>query len=222
MLTLYGHPLSSYTQKVLIALYEIGAPFTFRMIDLGDEADRALMASIEPMGRMPGLRDEARGVTLSQSSVMIEYLDRHYPGPQHLLPPDPDEALAARQWDRFFDFQIMQMVQQVVDARLFMGSGAEGAMTAFVHGKLDLAYAALDRHLTGRDWAAGGYGLAECAASPSLFYAGILRPFDAYPALSAYFERLVERTSFHRARTEALPWLKYFPFSDLAPARFLP
>ena len=32
MLALYGHHFSSYTQKVLIALYENGTPFEFREI----------------------------------------------------------------------------------------------------------------------------------------------------------------------------------------------
>lgn len=31
-LTLYGHPFSSYTQKVLIALYENSTPFEFRSL----------------------------------------------------------------------------------------------------------------------------------------------------------------------------------------------
>lgn len=31
-LALYGHPFSSYTQKVLIARYENGTPFEFRGI----------------------------------------------------------------------------------------------------------------------------------------------------------------------------------------------
>ena len=31
-LIIYGHPFSSYTQKVLIALYENATPFEFRLI----------------------------------------------------------------------------------------------------------------------------------------------------------------------------------------------
>ncbi|WP_347265747.1 glutathione S-transferase family protein [Paracoccus sp. (in: a-proteobacteria)] len=222
MLTLFGHPLSSYTQKVLTGLYETGVAFNFHHIDLGRDEDRAQMARIEPMGRMPGLQDAARGVILSQSSVMIEYVDRHYPGRQRLLPMDPDAVLLARQWDRFFDFQINGMMQQIVDARLFMAPEAEAAVTALVRARLDLAYAALERHLRGREWAAGDFGLADCAAAPALYYAGILQPFEAHPALAAYFERLLARPSFHRARTEALPWLHLFPFADLLPARFRP
>ncbi|MDS9467017.1 glutathione S-transferase family protein [Paracoccus sp. MBLB3053] len=221
MLTIYGHPLSSYSQKVLIALYEIGVPFTFRQVDLGDEADREVMASIEPMGLMPGLKDTARGVILSQSSVIIEYVDLHYPGELRLLPEEPDLTLFVRQWDRFFDFQIMQVTQRLVDARLFMEKATEEPIAIFARERLERAYAALDHHLRDREWVAEQFGLADCAAAPSLFYAGILNPFHGYPALSAYFERLLARPSFHRARTEALPCLKYFPFPELIPARFL-
>ena len=32
LLALYGHLFSSYTQKVLVALYEIGTPFESRCI----------------------------------------------------------------------------------------------------------------------------------------------------------------------------------------------
>ncbi|MGA0613354.1 glutathione S-transferase family protein [Paracoccus sp. KR1-242] len=220
MLTIYGHPLSSYTQKVLVALYETGAPFTFHQIDLGQEEDRALMAGIEPMGLMPGLKDHARGVILSQSSVMIEYVDRHYPGKVRMLPADPDAALSARQWDRFFDFQVMQVMQTIVSARLFMGEGVEEPVGRFVHDRLERAYVALDHHLKGREWAAGDFGLADCAAAPALFYAGMIHPFAGHPALAAYFERLLARPSFQRARTEAVPWLQYFPFPELVPQRF--
>ena len=32
-LIIYGHPFSSYTQKVLIALYENATPFEFRLLE---------------------------------------------------------------------------------------------------------------------------------------------------------------------------------------------
>lgn len=219
MLTFYGHPLSSYTQKVLMALYELGAEFTFREINLGEEADRALMREVEPMGRMPALRQG--DFTLSQSSLMIEWLDRHHPGPLRLLDPDPDAALIARQWDRFMDFQVMQMMQNIVDARLFMGEGAEARVAPFARGKLDLAYAALERQLQGRDWLAGGFGLADCAAMPALFYAGAIHPFADHPRLAGYFDRLVARPSARRVIEGARPYYGWFPFKDGIAARFL-
>ncbi|WEF23902.1 glutathione S-transferase family protein [Paracoccus sp. S3-43] len=219
-LTLYGHPLSSYCQKVLVALHELSADFTCRHIDLSAEEDRRLMARLTPMGKMPALRDEAAGVTLAETSIIIEWLDRHHPGPVPLLPRDPDAALPARQWDRFFDIHVMNAAQPMVDARLFMAEGAVDVVAPFARSQLDRAYAAADRQLAGRDWIAGDFGMADCAAVPALFYAGFLHPFDAHPNLSAYFERLLARPSVARVLDEAKPWLRFFPFPDRIPARF--
>jgi glutathione S-transferase len=41
-LTLYFHPLSSFCQKVLIALYENDTPFEPHIVDLGDDASRGV------------------------------------------------------------------------------------------------------------------------------------------------------------------------------------
>jgi glutathione S-transferase len=64
--------------------------------------------------------------------------------------------------------------------------------------------------------------VADCAASPALFYADIVAPFSgSYPQLTAYFERLLDRPSFRRVLSEARPYFHMFPFKDAMPARFL-
>ncbi|MBK4216244.1 glutathione S-transferase family protein [Paracoccus caeni] len=220
-LTLYGHPLAAYCHKVLVALYENGTDFTFRHVDPSQQSERDLMLTLTPMGKMPALEDQARGETLAESSILIEYLDRHHPGPHPLLPRDPDKALTARLWDRFCDIHIANTMQQIVDARLFMAKEAEAYVTPYTTSQLDRAYRAADRQLQDRDWLAGDFSIADCAAVPALFYAGILHPFDAHPNLSAYFERLLTRPSVIRVLDEAKPWLVYFPFPERVPARFL-
>ena len=35
-LSLFAHPFSSYCQKALVALYENGTPFTYRLLDQRD------------------------------------------------------------------------------------------------------------------------------------------------------------------------------------------
>jgi glutathione S-transferase len=50
MLTLYGHPISSFTWKVLTALYENGAPFEFVTVDQNTYAD---FIAKWPMGKFP-------------------------------------------------------------------------------------------------------------------------------------------------------------------------
>src|SRR5260364_417106 len=95
-LTLHYHPLSSFCWKALVALYENGAPFTPHMVNLGDPAERAALLALWPIGRFPVLRDETRGETVPESSIVIEYLDRHYPGAVKLIPDHPDLALQTR------------------------------------------------------------------------------------------------------------------------------
>lgn len=74
-----------------------------------------------------------------------------------------------------------------------------------------------------RTWAAGdAFSMADCAAMPPLFYADAVHPYRAaYPALAAYFERLMSRASVQRVVREAQPWLQYFPFADALEPRFL-
>ena len=83
-LTLYFHPLSCYCQKVLVALYENGTPFTPKLVNLGDPGERADFLALWPMGKFPLLADGARLVP--ESSVIIEYLALHHAGPQPLVP----------------------------------------------------------------------------------------------------------------------------------------
>jgi len=87
-LRLYYHPLSSFCQKALIALYETGAPFTPQIVDLRDEKDRAAFLKIWPIGKFPVLKDEARDRLVPESSIIIEYLAQHYPGKSTLVPAD--------------------------------------------------------------------------------------------------------------------------------------
>ena len=88
---------------------------------------------------------------------------------------------------------------------------------------LRTAYALAETRLAGRTWAAGeGFSLADCAAAPALFYAGIVEPFDpGQQALAAYFERLLARPSVARTLREARPYFPMFPYREAMPARFL-
>ena len=106
-LTLYFHPLSSFCQKVLIALYENDTPFTPRLTNLGDEADRKDLLDLWPVGRFPVLRDESRGATVPESSIIIEFLQLHYPGPVKLIPEPGPLALQTRLRDRFCDLYVL-------------------------------------------------------------------------------------------------------------------
>lgn len=218
-LILHSHPLASFCHKVLIALYETGAPFEMRLVDLGDPAARAEFLKISPFGKMPVLRDETRDCTVFETSIIVEYLDRHYPAARPLLPVESEARLDARLWDRVFDLYVQQPLQAAVAGVIRGRTEPEPETVA----ALDVAYQHIERHMGGRTWAAGDdFSLADCAAAPALFYANCVSPFaPRFPAVAAYFERLIARPSVARVLVEARPYFHMFPLKDRLAPRFL-
>ncbi|MEZ6023317.1 MAG: glutathione S-transferase family protein [Hyphomonadaceae bacterium] len=86
MLTLYGHPISSFTWKALIALYENDTAFEPITVDQNTYAD---FIAKWPMGKFPILLDSDRDRMITETSVIIEYLDAYYPGRTRFLPKEP-------------------------------------------------------------------------------------------------------------------------------------
>lgn len=210
-LALYGHPFSSYTQKVLVALYENTLPFEFRSIGPDTPQHTAEWQRRWPLRKFPLLLDGERSVV--ESSIIIEYLQLTHPGPLRLLPTDAMAALDVRFLDRFFDLHVMGPMQHAVNGALTGVAEKKTEALAFAVGKLELAYAWLETHLAGRTWAAGAdFTLADCAAAPSLFYADWTHAIGAqYPLLRAYRTRLLARPSFARAVDEARQFRHFFP-----------
>lgn len=221
-LTLCYHPLASFCHKVLIALYEAQTPFAPQLIDLMDGDAKARFLDLWPVGKIPVLRDDARDKTVPETTIIIEYLDRHYPGSRRLLPADEDARLEARLWDRFFDLYVHAPMQAIVGDRLRPEEARDPTGVAAAKATLAVAYGMIEKRMAERTWAAGGdFSLADCAAAPALFYAGIVAPFPpGHASLAAYFERLVARPSFARVLAEARPYFAMFPFKDDMPARF--
>lgn len=222
-LKLYFHPLSSFCHKVLIALYENGTKFQPQIIDLGDAASRAELIELWPLAKFPVLRDEQRGQTIPETSIIIEYLQLHYPGPIRLLPDDAEAQLQVRLWDRFFDLHVNVPEQKIVGDRLKPEGRRDPQGVEQEKATLATAYGILEKQLAGKEWAAGdGFTMADCAAAPALFYAAIVQPFGAqHRALAAYFERLLQRPSVARVLAEARPYFSMFPYKEAMPARFL-
>jgi glutathione S-transferase len=212
-LKLYFHPLSSFCQKALIALYENDTPFEAHIVDLADGTSRTDFKKIWPIGRFPVLRDDARDQTVPESSIIIEYLAQHYPGKSQLVPADADLARQTRMRDRFYDLYVNVPMQKVVTDKLRPAGkndphGVEEAKTL-----LQTAYGLIDREMATQTWAMGdAFGMADCAAAPALYYANLVMPFgESHHNVARYFDRLLERPSFARAVEEAEPYRALFP-----------
>jgi glutathione S-transferase len=210
---LYAHPFSSYCQKVLVALYENGTPFEWRLLDGQAEVSTEL-AALWPIQRMPVLVDDGR--TIVEATIIVEHLDLHHPGRVRLLPDGPKEALGVRKLDRVFDNYVQTPMQKIVLDNLREPGSRDARGVADARKLLETAYGWLDRELAGREWAAGAaFTLADCAAAPALLYGDWAHPIaPAFANLRGYRKRLLARPSYARALDEARPYRKNFPLGD--------
>lgn len=222
-LTLYAHPLASFCHKVLIGLYENGTAFESKIVDFSDPGSAASHIERWPVGKIPVLHDSVGNRVVAETSIIIEYLQQHYPGAVQLIPDEPDHRLDVRLWDRFFDLYVSVPMQKIVTDRIRPLGSNDPFGVAEARETLDTAYGMVEGQLSGREWIAGDdFTMADCAALPGLFFASIVHPFGPDKLqLAAYFERLLERPSVRRVLAEAQPYFRFFPYRDAMPERFL-
>ena len=158
-LQLFGHPFSSYTWKVLIALWADETPFKFRMLgpdhpENGDELRRRW-----PFGQFPLLVDGDRSV--AEATCIIEHLQAHHPGPNRWI-PDGELGRRVRFLDRVFDLRVMANMQAVF--RCIATGRASKPCRPQQRERLRTAYDWLEANLDQSPWAIGEqFTLADCA-----------------------------------------------------------
>lgn len=207
---LYYHPVSSYSQKTLIACYEKQAPFEPSIVDLFDPAARAQYTKVYPIGKVPALvRND--GVVMGESSVIIEYLDSHVISETKLIPQAPDQALRVRALDRWYDLYVNDPMSTLFFNSIKPEAERNDKSMAEARAMLDKMYPILDASMRGKEWAAGDmFTMADCAAAPALHYCRVVYPFDQFENLAAYLRRLEARPSFAKVLAEAAPYMARF------------
>jgi glutathione S-transferase len=206
---LHAHPFSSYSWKVLIALYENETPFELKLLE--DSGSWAELERLWPIRLMPVLVDGDR--TVIETSIIIEYLAMYHSGPVSLIPSDPDRALQVRFLDRLFDNHVMTPMQKIVADRMRPEGERDARGVAEARARLDKAYRWIEENVPEGGWAMGeNFTMADCAAAPSLFYADWVHPIpDTCPNARSYRARLLARPSVAKAVDEARPYRAYFP-----------
>jgi glutathione S-transferase len=208
-LEFFGHPFSSYTQKVLIALWADETSFNYRMIE--DPANMEELKRHSPYGLFPLLIDDGRPVF--ESSTIIEHLHAHHRGSNDWI-PEGETGRRVRFLDRFFDLYVMGNMQRpVADTIRPEGANRDPFGVEKARGDLHTAYDWLEANLGEGPWAVGeSFTMADCAAAPSLFYADWIEEIGPErPRLAAYRARLLAHPIVARAVDEGRPYRHYFP-----------
>lgn len=205
---LFFHPLSSYSQKTLMAFYEKNVPFVPELVQLMEPAARAEYKKLYPLGKLPLLQLE-NGRLIPESSIIIEYIDTQVDSGPTLIPFDIDLGRRTRFHDRQFDFYVNNPMMTILFDGLKPPEARNPAAVAQARETLDTMYPYLDELFGKRTYALGDtFTMADCAAAPALAYCRMVHPFDGFKHLSAYSHRLAERPSFARVQKEAAPYLE--------------
>lgn len=211
---LYYHPLSTYSQKVLIALYEKGLDFDGEVVHLMNPEARDKFREVYPIGKVPCLQLED-GHIIPESSIILEYLDTL--AEPTLIKGNADETRKIRFKDRMFDLYLNDPVGTLFFQN--MKPEAERDQERIDKAKFHVAtmYGFMEKEFGKQSYANGEeFLMSDCAAAPALFYAEQIAPFAEYKNILAYWERLKSRPSIQRTHEEAAPILAEFAKQNAA------
>ncbi len=167
---LFEHPLSSYAQKVKIALREKGIAFTLELPEtFGTGITTGPFATANPRTEVPTLVTDA-GDAIFNSTIILDFIDESWPAPP-LMPAFPLARAAAR------------MIEDVCDthyeavnwgfAEILWFRRAEGGLAETLRARAAAQtrqlQAWLSERLGDQDWFGGGsFGRADLAVAPVL------------------------------------------------------
>ena len=203
---LYYHPLSTYCQKVLVAIHEKGARYKPHIVDLMNPESRDEYRELYPMGKVP-LIVLNHGPLIPESSIIIEYLDGL--GGPRMISTDPDVARKTRFKDRFIDLYLSDSVGTLFFENRKPAEAQDAQKIETSRYRIKAAYDFLEYEISDQTWANGeDFSMSDCAAAAALLYAPDVAPYDDYPSISSYAERLSARDSVRQAREEAAPYIE--------------
>lgn len=191
--------------KIMIAMEELGLPYTLNLIDIakGEQRNPALMAG-SPTKKLPVIRDNdpadgGEPWVLFESGAILQYLAEKT---GKLLPADPRDRMLAMQW----------LFWQV--GGLGPISGQSWHFHAFaprIAPDFDNSYSArryanmmsehwrvMDEQLARTPYLAGDYSIADIACYPWIIYFEAQEGFNGYPNIVRWRDEIAARAAVQR------------------------
>lgn len=193
--TLYGVFASPFVRKTRIVLAHKGIDYQHEQVF--PRSDDPAFVEASPLGKIPAWRDEH--VAISDSSVIIQYLDRHYPGPA-LIPSDPSGFARALWFEEYADSKLVPILgahlfAEVVLAKYFFKrEPIQSDIDLALNEELPAVLPYLESQIKGRQYLVGdSVTLADIAIAAVfflLYVCGHEVDENVAPEFKAYVERL--------------------------------
>ena len=196
---LYFSPMAC-SMASRITAYEAGAEIRFIQVDTKARPKRVedgtAFLDITARGQVPVLRADD-GELIVENTVILPYLADRFPA-AGLIPAEGVERRKVLSWLSFIGSQL----HSGVFTMLLSPKAPDGAK-AFAREVVAERLAYLDAHLTGREFLAGRFSVADAYLFVILTWARhVALNLAPYPALAAYRDRLQARPSVARALGE--------------------
>lgn len=195
----YGTSMSPFVRKVLVALYEKGAPFDHKPVFF--HADDPGFQAASPVGKIPALDDD--GYLLADSSAILHYLDAKLPTPG-LIPSEAKARGRAVWFEEFGDAElfptlIVPFVERFLKPRMMKQECDEAKAQATIDEKFPPLLNYLESQITGDYLVGDAFSIADISVATN-FHNLRLANFEVdagrYPKLAAWVGKTLERPSF--------------------------
>jgi len=199
MLRLHYSPLSTFSQRVRIALLEKGIAAELVEVDLPGRAQfQPEYLARNPYGRVPAIDED--GWVLYESNAILEYLEATRPSPP-LVPADARGRARVAMHMKLCDLELAGPARTILVPKRFLPRERwilEPMEKA--RGKIEKHLAILEAEIQGREFLAGErFTLADVCYAPFLQFLPILDVTPG-PAVRSWAARLVERPSVRETR----------------------
>src|SRR5579885_1635964 len=196
MIKLYDFLPCPFGQKVRIVLAEKSLSYELAQVDITKgEHRRPEFLRLNPYGRVPVLVDED---TVVYDSTIIKYLDDEYPDPP-VLPRIEFSSLRARArlFEDFADNSFTPQVGQLMAEMARAEAERDQARLQRLHRGIERALDYLNHELTGQQFLAGDFSIADIGFAPRVLVLGNLGLAAGVnrPNVDAWIKRMVQRPS---------------------------
>jgi glutathione S-transferase len=197
---LYTHPFSPNAKRVRVMAAELGVPLSETIVDLmkGEQRAPEFLAK-NPNGKVPTLEIDGR-IYWESPAILFELAAKHPRA--RLWPAEPEQQTEALKWmfwnASHLESALFGLVFETYIKPKVLNQAPDQARIDELRANLARYAPVLDRHLEGRTFLLGEeYSIADIALATSLEFGsktGI--PLDAYPAISAWLQRVTARKSW--------------------------